>query len=606
MTPRAQGRARNLNFYYGDFQALKNINMPIYDKKVTALIGPPAAASRPTCAASTACTTCIRATATRARSAAPGQHQPAVRGRRSDRGAHAHQHGVPEAQPFPKSIYENVAYGLRVRGETQARPRREGRAGAAGAALWDEVKDRLHELAFNLSGGQQQRLCIARALATDPEMLLFDEPTSALDPIATASIEELIADLKAGKVTILIVTHNMQQAARVSDYTAYMYLGELIEFGADRHDLHQAVKNKQTEDYITGQPRRSPRASAASTRPAKCRHSTASASATWPKPRSMVRQALDAFARLDAELAEKVIRSDRRRRCRIQVDHPPADHAHDGRPAYHYDLDRHHLDRPRHRAHRRSCQEHRRASHLHRRRTDIRHIKEGQVTPTILVVEDEPAIQELVAINLKHAGFLVVRAAAPRRLNRPSVPRCPTCVVLDWMLPGQSGVALAKKIRADERTRELPIIMLTARVHEEDKVQGLEAGADDYVTKPFSPKELVARVRAVLRRRAPHLAGEAVEIGDLALNPATHRVLAAGQPIELGPTEFRLLFFFMTHSERVYTRAQLLDEVWGDHVFIEERTVDVHIRRLRAALEPCGHHERVETVRGTGYRFRGA
>jgi len=152
----------------------------------------------------------------------------------------------------------------------------------------------------------------------------------------------------------------------------------------------------------------------------------------------------------------------------------------------------------------------------------------------------------------------------------------------------------------------LPIIMLTARVHEEDKVQGLEAGADDYVTKPFSPKELVARVRAVLRRRAPHLAGEAVEIGTLALNPATHRVLASGQPIELGPTEFRLLFFFMTHAERVYTRAQLLDEVWGDHVFIEERTVDVHIRRLRAALEGSGNHERVETVRGTGYRFRGA
>jgi two-component system phosphate regulon response regulator PhoB len=148
--------------------------------------------------------------------------------------------------------------------------------------------------------------------------------------------------------------------------------------------------------------------------------------------------------------------------------------------------------------------------------------------------------------------------------------------------------------------------MLTARVHEEDKVLGLDAGADDYVTKPFSPKELVARVRAVLRRRAPHLAGEAVEIGSLQLNPATHRVLADGQAIDLGPTEFRLLFFFMTHAERVYTRAQLLDEVWGDHVFIEERTVDVHIRRLRAALEPSGHHERVETVRGTGYRFRGA
>ena len=147
--------------------------------------------------------------------------------------------------------------------------------------------------------------------------------------------------------------------------------------------------------------------------------------------------------------------------------------------------------------------------------------------------------------------------------------------------------------------------MLTARVHEEDKVQGLEAGADDYVTKPFSPKELVARVRAVLRRRSPHLAGEAVEIGNLSLNPATHRVTAAGQVIDLGPTEFRLLFFFMTHPERVYTRAQLLDEVWGDHVYIEERTVDVHIRRLRSALETTGHHERVETVRGTGYRFKG-
>ncbi|MGB9192736.1 MAG: phosphate regulon transcriptional regulator PhoB, partial [Azonexus sp.] len=182
----------------------------------------------------------------------------------------------------------------------------------------------------------------------------------------------------------------------------------------------------------------------------------------------------------------------------------------------------------------------------------------------------------------------------------------PDLVLLDWMLPGQSGLQLAKRWRADARTRELPIIMLTARAHEEDKVQGLEAGADDYVTKPFSPKELVARVRAVLRRRAPHLAGEAVEIGNLALNPATHRVLAGSQPIELGPTEFRLLFFFMTHVERVYSRAQLLDEVWGDHVFIEERTVDVHIRRLRAALEASGHHERVETVRGTGYRFRGA
>ncbi|MDD2885708.1 MAG: phosphate regulon transcriptional regulator PhoB [Dechloromonas sp.] len=228
------------------------------------------------------------------------------------------------------------------------------------------------------------------------------------------------------------------------------------------------------------------------------------------------------------------------------------------------------------------------------------------MTPTILVVEDEPAIQELIAINLRHAGFLVVRASTAEEADSAIRAALPDLVLLDWMLPGQSGVALAKKLRADERTRELPIIMLTARVHEEDKVQGLEAGADDYVTKPFSPKELVARVRAVLRRRAPHLAGDAVEVGDLSLNPSTHRVQAGGLAIDLGPTEFRLLFFFMTHLERVYTRAQLLDEVWGDHVFIEERTVDVHIRRLRAALESSGHHERVETVRGTGYRFRGA
>lgn len=227
------------------------------------------------------------------------------------------------------------------------------------------------------------------------------------------------------------------------------------------------------------------------------------------------------------------------------------------------------------------------------------------MNPTILVVEDEPPIQELLTVNLRHAGFLVVRAGSAEEGESAIRAALPDLVILDWMLPGQSGVALAKKLRADERTHELPIIMLTARVHEEDKILGLEAGADDYVTKPFSPKELVARVRAVLRRRAPHLAGEAVEIDGLALNPSTHRVTAKGDPVELGPTEFRLLFFFMTHPERVYTRAQLLDEVWGDHVFIEERTVDVHIRRLRAALEPSGHHERVETVRGTGYRFRG-
>jgi two-component system phosphate regulon response regulator PhoB len=225
--------------------------------------------------------------------------------------------------------------------------------------------------------------------------------------------------------------------------------------------------------------------------------------------------------------------------------------------------------------------------------------------PTILVVEDEPAIQELLTVNLKHNGFLVVRAGSAEEAESVIRAALPDLIVLDWMLPGQSGVFLAKKLRADERTRELPIIMLTARVHEEDKVLGLEAGADDYITKPFSPKELVARVRAVLRRRQPHLAGDVVEIGTLSLNPSTHRVIAAGTPVDLGPTEFRLLLFFMSHPERVYSRAQLLDDVWGDHVFIEERTVDVHIRRLRAALEPTGEDSRIETVRGAGYRFRG-
>jgi two-component system phosphate regulon response regulator PhoB len=227
------------------------------------------------------------------------------------------------------------------------------------------------------------------------------------------------------------------------------------------------------------------------------------------------------------------------------------------------------------------------------------------VTPTVLVVEDEPAIQELVAINLRHAGFPVVCTASAEEAESAIRATLPGLLVLDWMLPGKSGIALAKKLRGEERTRELPIIMLTARVHEEDRVQGLESGADDYVVKPFSPKELVARVRAVLRRRAPHLSDEAVTIGKLSLNPATHRVFADQQPVDLGPTEFRLLLFFMTHTERAYSRTQLLDEVWGDHVFIEERTVDVHIRRLRAALEPFGQDGRIETVRGTGYRFRG-
>ena len=225
---------------------------------------------------------------------------------------------------------------------------------------------------------------------------------------------------------------------------------------------------------------------------------------------------------------------------------------------------------------------------------------------SILVVEDEPAIQELVAVNLEHAGHEVRRAASAEEARRAIHDSLPDLVVLDWMLPGESGQALARRLRVERRTRDIPIIMLTARVEEHDRVAGLEAGADDYIAKPFSPRELIARVKAVLRRRAPHLTDESIEFAGLSVNPATHRVSGNGQPIELGPTEFRMLHFFATHPERVWSRAQLLDEIWGDHVFVEERTVDVHIRRLRKALEPTGHDRLIETVRSAGYRFHGA
>lgn len=223
----------------------------------------------------------------------------------------------------------------------------------------------------------------------------------------------------------------------------------------------------------------------------------------------------------------------------------------------------------------------------------------------IVVVEDEPAIAELIAINLRHAGHEVTLAATAEQARFEIDGALPDLVVLDWMLPGQSGLALARQWRSDERTRALPIIMLTARGEESDKITGLDAGADDYIAKPFSTNELMARIRAVLRRKAPQALDEAVEVGGLKLDPVTHRVSYNGVELRLGPTEFRLLHFMMAHPERVHSRSQLLDKVWGDHVFIEERTVDVHIRRLRAALEPSGHHDRVETVRGTGYRFRG-
>ncbi len=222
---------------------------------------------------------------------------------------------------------------------------------------------------------------------------------------------------------------------------------------------------------------------------------------------------------------------------------------------------------------------------------------------TILVVEDEPAIQELISVNLSFAGHKVLRALDAEQAKVLINAELPDLILLDWMLPGSSGLNLARNLRGSERTRDVPIIMLTAKSAEADKVEGLESGADDYITKPFSPKELMARIKAVLRRRAPQLTDDEIEISGLKLDPVSHRITGNGTNLPLGPTEFRLLHFFMTHPERVFTRGQLLDQVWGDHVFLEERTVDVHIRRLRKALEPSGHHNLVETVRGSGYRF---
>lgn len=225
------------------------------------------------------------------------------------------------------------------------------------------------------------------------------------------------------------------------------------------------------------------------------------------------------------------------------------------------------------------------------------------MSANILVVEDEPAIQELIAANLQHAGHRVLRAYDAEEAIRLVRETLPDVVLLDWMLPGMSGIQYARRLRSEERTRDLPIIMLTARSEEHDKISGLEAGADDYLTKPFSPRELLARIKAVLRRRAPQMTEDLIEIEGLRLDPVTHRIFGDGKPLDLGPTEFRLLHFFMTHTERVHSRTQLLDQVWGDHVFVEERTVDVHIRRLRASLELSGHDRLIQTVRGSGYRF---
>ena len=221
----------------------------------------------------------------------------------------------------------------------------------------------------------------------------------------------------------------------------------------------------------------------------------------------------------------------------------------------------------------------------------------------ILVVEDEAAIAELVSLNLRHAGYEVTIAATADQAKAAVDAELPDLVLLDWMLPGQSGLALAKQWRADARTRGLPVIMLTARAEEGDRVAGLDAGADDYLAKPFSTNELMARIRAVLRRRAPEALDDAVEIAGLRLDPATRRVSCGGREIKVGPTEFRLLHFLMTHLECVHSRSQLLDRVWGDHVFIEERTVDVHVKRLREALAPVQRSQMIETSRGAGYRL---
>ena len=221
--------------------------------------------------------------------------------------------------------------------------------------------------------------------------------------------------------------------------------------------------------------------------------------------------------------------------------------------------------------------------------------------PRVLIVEDEPAIAELIAVNLRHGGFDPVVAEDSVAAQRELDAVLPDVILLDWMLPGQSGLALARHWRKQPRSKTIPILMLTARGDEPDKVAGLDAGADDYITKPFSTQELLARIRAVLRRRAPESVNDSVTVGGLVLDAATHRITHAGVELKLGPTEFKLLHYLMKHAERVHSRSALLDKVWGDHVFIEERTVDVHVKRLREALGAAG--TMVETVRGAGYRL---
>jgi two-component system phosphate regulon response regulator PhoB len=225
------------------------------------------------------------------------------------------------------------------------------------------------------------------------------------------------------------------------------------------------------------------------------------------------------------------------------------------------------------------------------------------MTTRVLIVEDEPAICEMLTFALSDSGYRCEVAGDVRRARSMVADGNPDLVVLDWMLPGQSGIEFARELKRDSATRDIPVIMLTARVQEADIVNGLEAGADDYITKPFSPRELAARIKAVLRRSSPHAAGSELEVDGLRLDPVGHRVVAGSSELKVGPTEFRLLQFLMAHPERVYSRGQLIDQVWGRNVYIEERTVDVHVRRLREALAPAGKDRLVQTVRGAGYRL---
>jgi len=222
---------------------------------------------------------------------------------------------------------------------------------------------------------------------------------------------------------------------------------------------------------------------------------------------------------------------------------------------------------------------------------------------SILIVEDEKPIRDMIAFGLRRAGFQIIEAADCATAQARVVDNNPDLVLIDWMLPDMSGLELTRWVKKNETTREVPVIMLTARCEEDDKVRGLQGGADDYITKPFSPRELLARIEAVLRRTQGPGAGEILNADGLELDPDSHRVMANGEQLNLGPKEFKLLQFFMGHRERVYSRGQLLDRVWGGNVYVEERTVDVHIRRLRKALEPTNFDRFVQTVRGAGYRF---